>query len=365
MAAVSTFMENINKVLSLKVSLYWKIQVLAWSLMAVYWGYVAYKENDFIWTLGIADFVLDIFVGISLTHCYRIFAIKNGWLKLGLKDLVPKILTSILVLSTLYVCLIIAKLYGTRLMLLDKGDQQDFSYFKALYLQLFITGSRLMAIWILAYHLYHYAIREIEIVKDNARLSLALKEAQLIHLTSQLNPHFLFNALNNIKYLINEKPQSARRAIDLLADLLRSSLHMKAGDPVPLFEEIELIKDFLELQKLRFEDRLDYKIEVDSNMTHVLILPLSIQLLVENAVKHGIEKKIQNGFIKLKVEKADNSISIVVENSGSYDEPISKSGIGLENLRNRLMLHYNGKASFDIKSIGINSVEAKILIPLS
>ncbi len=349
----------------MKVSLYWKIQFFAWSMMALYWGFVAFLEGDFNFKLGLADFILDIVIGISLTHIYREYAIKNEWLKLDLKRLAYRIFISIILLSLLYVFFTIAKLYGTRLLFLDKNIPYDFSHYNQLYLQIFMTGLRLMAIWILAYHLYYYAINEIEIAKDNARLSLALKEAQLIQLTSQLNPHFLFNALNNIKYLVNEKPHSARRAIDLLAELLRSSLHMKSGDLIPLSKEIELVKDFLELEKLRFEDRLNFQIDVDSNVENSLILPLSIQLLVENAVKHGIEKKIQNGFIKLNVEKVDNNISIIVQNSGSLEETVSKIGIGLENLRNRLKLHYNDKAKFYIKSISENIVEAQIIIPIS
>jgi sensor histidine kinase YesM len=346
------------------ISLYWKIQVLTWSLAAFYWGLVAFLEGNFIWSLGLSDFILDVLIGISLSHCYRNFARYYGWHQLKLKKLVLRIFFSVLVLSVLYVFLTLTKLYCIRWIILGQNEMSLFESFRSLRLQVFITGTRLMSIWILAFHLYHYAIREIDIAKDNARLSMAVKEAQLNQLTAQLNPHFLFNALNNIKFLVSEQPQSARRAIDLLADLLRNSLHTNKGDMIPLHQEFQLVKDFLELEKMRFEERLEITMNVDPDLLNHLVLPLSIQTLVENAVKHGIENKRQKGFIHLKIYEDKDLMCITVQNSGHLDTSISNSGIGLKNLKERLCLHYNGKANFEIKMLDDNCVEAKILIPI-
>ena len=101
-----------------------------------------------------------------------------------------------------------------------------------------------MSIWVLAYHLYHYSRLELETVKENARLSIMIKEAQLNNLASQLNPHFFFNSLNNIKFLVLGNPTAARRAIDLLSDLLRNSLNNNMGRLISLEQEIELVKTF-------------------------------------------------------------------------------------------------------------------------
>jgi LytS/YehU family sensor histidine kinase len=220
-----------------------------------------------------------------------------------------------------------------------------------------------MSIWALAYHLYHYSRLEIETVKENARLSLMMKEAQLNNLSTQLNPHFFFNSLNNIKFLILENPDSARRAIDLLSELLRNSLNNNVGRLIHLNDEINLVRDYLELEKIRFEERLQTKIETSVDLLQHLILPLSIQALVENAIKHGIEKRKSGGFITVKVEMENDFIKISVQNSGKLNKEIKDSGIGLNNLKERLLLQYNGSASFEIKEMNNETVLATILLP--
>lgn len=157
-----------------------------------------------------------------------------------------------------------------------------------------------MSIWVLAYHLYHYSRLEIETVKENARLLMMIKEAQLNNLSAQLNPHFFFNSLNNIKFLVLENPSSARRAIDLLSELLRNSLNSNVGRLISLNDEIDLVRDYLELEKIRFEERLQIQIEINAAASQYSILPLSIQTLVENAIKHGIERRKNRRFYSCK-----------------------------------------------------------------
>lgn len=345
------------------ISTYWKIQLIGWVTTSLYWGCSAFFSGNFIWEIGIADLILDVSIGIMLTHFYRNFAIRNGWDKLNLRMLAPKIILSVLILSLLYMFLIVGKLYLVRLFVLKSMPLSFLDFFKSTQLQVFITGTRLMSIWVLAYHLYHYSRLEIETVKENARLSIVIKEAQLNSLTAQLNPHFFFNSLNNIKFLVLENPNSARRAIDLLSELLRNSLNSNIGRLVSLDDEINLVKDYLELEKIRFEERLQIKIETSLDLTKHLILPLSIQSLVENAIKHGIEKRKSGGFIAVKVEMENNFIKISVQNSGKLSKDIKDSGIGLNNLRERLLLQYNGNASFEIKEMEDEKVVATILIP--
>ncbi|MEO8532585.1 MAG: histidine kinase [Flavobacterium sp.] len=346
------------------ISTYWKIQLLAWITTSLYWGFSAFFSGNFIWKIGIADLILDVTVGITLTHIYRNFALKKRWDKLTLKRLVPKMILTVLVLSLMYTLLIVGKLYLVRLLVLKDREVSFIAFFKATQLQVFITGTRLMSIWILAYHLYHYSRLEIETVKENARLSIIIKEAQLNNLSAQLNPHFFFNSLNTIKFLVLENPNSARRAIDLLSELLRNSLNSNIGKLVSLKEEMNLVKDYLELEKIRFEERLQTEMETKADLSKHLILPLSIQSLVENAIKHGIEKRKNGGFISVKVEKQNSFIKISVQNSGNLSKEIKDSGIGLNNLKERLLLQYNGNAAFEIKEMDGETVLATILIPL-
>jgi sensor histidine kinase YesM len=346
-----------------RISTYWKIQLIGWITTSLYFGFSAFISGNFIWKIGLADLILDVSIGITLTHIYRNFALKKGWNKLNLKMLVPKMALSVLVLSVLYMFLIVGKLYLVRLFILKSSSVSFSGFFKSTELQVFITGTRLMSIWVLAYHLYHYSRLELETVKENARLSIIIKEAQMNNLSSQLNPHFFFNSLNSIKFLVLENPNSARRAIDLLSELLRNSLNSNIGRLVSLNEEMNLVNDYLELEKIRFEERLQIKIEISADLSKHLILPLSIQSLVENAIKHGIEKRKSGGFITVKVEMENNFMKINVQNSGKLCTEIKDSGIGLNNLRERLLLQYNGNASFEIKEMEDETVLATILLP--
>jgi LytS/YehU family sensor histidine kinase len=329
----------------------------------LYWGFSAFFSGTFIWKIGIADLILDVTIGITLTHIYRNFALKNGWNKLSLKMLVPRIAISVLVLSVLYMFLIVGKLYLVRLLILESNPVSFISFLKSTQLQVFITGTRLMSIWVLAYHLYHYSRLEIERVKENARLSLIVKEAQLNNLSAQLNPHFFFNSLNNIKFLILENPDSARRAIDLLSELLRNSLNNNVARLIPLEDEINLVKDYLELEKIRFEERLQIKIETNLDLTEHFVLPLSIQSLVENAIKHGIEKRKSGGFISVRVEMENDFVKISVQNPGKLTNDINDTGIGLNNLKERLLLQYNRNASFEIKEMNDETVLTTMILP--
>lgn len=345
------------------LSTYWIIQLLGWISASFYWGFSAFLYGNFIWKIGVADLILDVLTGIGLTHLYRNFVLKKKWNRLNLKKLIPKIAISVLILSLLYTFLIASKLYLVRFFILESNLLSFIDFFKSVQLQIFITGTRLMSIWILAYHLYHYSRLELQMVKENARLALSLKEAQLNNLSAQLNPHFFFNSLNNIKFLVLENPHSARRAIDLLSELLRNSLNSNIGKLIPLSEEINLIRDYLELEKIRFENRLEVKIEINKALLTSFVLPFSIQLLVENAIKHGIEKRKNGGFITVKAETEKNAIKISVENSGKLCKETKDSGIGLNNLKERLRLQYNGDAFFEINETQNETVLAIILIP--
>ncbi len=346
-----------------KIGTYWKFQLIGWITASLYWGFSAFFTGIFLWKIGLADLIFDVLIGIGLTHLYRNFALRKGWTKFSLKKLLPKIVLAVLVLSLLYMVLIAVKLYLIRLVVLQGNPVSFIAFFKSVQLQIFITGTRLMSIWILAYHLYHYSRLEIETVRENAQLSIMVKEAQLNNLNAQLNPHFLFNALNNIKFLVLENPNAARRAIDLLSELLRNSLNSNIGKLISLKDEMDLVRDYLELEKIRFEERLQIKIETNIAVSKYLILPFSIQSLAENAIKHGIEKRKEGGFIWVKVETENDLIKITVQNSGSLIKEMNNSGIGLNNLKERLLMQYNGNAFFEIKEIENETVLTTILLP--
>ena len=228
-----------------------------------------------------------------------------------------------------------------------------------------ITGLRHMSIWLLAYHAYHFYIREIRTAKENAQLSIIAKQAQLDNLSAQLNPHFLFNSLNSIKSLVIENPKAARRAIDLLSDLLRSSLYEKEEDLIPIKNELLLVKDYIELEKLRFEERLQLELDIDEGIENYKVPALSIQLLVENAIKHGIDHKVKGGSIVVSVERVADYVQITVQNPGKFIKNKKNKGLGLGNLKERLNIQYKGNADFKIEENDFEKVIATITIPIT
>ena len=344
-----------------KISLYWKCQLLGWSTVSIYWAYTVYTRDNYGAFYTFLNYVLDISIGIFLTHFYRRFALNEKWNELSLKRLLYRVVPSIILLAILYVLINNVKwyLYWTAI----AGEERDLWKALIYWNPILLTGLRLMSIWILAYHLYHYYQREVATAKENAQLSILTKQIQLDNLSAQLNPHFLFNSLNSIKSLIEENPSKARRAIDLLSDLLRSSLYEKDEDLISIKEELALVNDYIELEKLRFEERLLLNITLDKNLEQVKIPSLSIQLLVENAIKHGIDKSIRGGIVRLVIVKSEDQIMISVQNPGKITSNNSK-GLGLNNLIERLALQYKTAASFRLTELDDNIVEAKIILPL-
>ena len=342
-------------------NLYWLCQLLGWGIVSVYWAYTVYTRDNYSVFYTLLNYVLDISIGIFLTHCYRLFALKNKWNDLSIKKLLRRVIPSIILLAVLYVLLNNIKwyLYWTAI----AGEERDLRRALIYWDPILLTGLRLMSIWILAYHLYHYYLREVATAKENAQLSILTKQIQLDNLSAQLNPHFLFNSLNSIKSLVEENPSKARRAIDLLSDLLRSSLYEKDDDLISIQKELELVNDYIELEKLRFEERLTLNITLDKSIEQYKIPTLSIQLLIENAIKHGIDKFIKGGTVSLEIAKTNNKVTIKVQNPGKLTSKKSR-GVGLKNLQERLALQYKNDASFYLTQITDNRVQAQLILPL-
>ena len=268
-----------------------------------------------------------------------------------------------LILAFVYMFISIVKLYGVHSSFRHDFTQSFASYYKEHSVAIFMGGTRLISIWLLAYYLYHYAQREIKIIQENTRLNLIAKEAQLNNLSAQLNPHFLFNSLNSIKSLVVEDPASSRRAIDLLSDLLRKSLYERDPLLISIRDELAVVRDYLELEKIRFEERLQFTISIPDELLPFSIIPFSIQTLVENGVKHGINKQSEGGAIAIRVGYENSYIRMDVESPGHLDLESTDQGLGLKNLKERLSLQFHDKASFNIAQQQNEKVLATILIP--
>lgn len=342
------------------IALYWTCQILGWGTVSVYWAYTVYTRDHYGILYTFVNYVLDVAIGISLTHMYRWLALHCKWRALLLQQLLIRVIPSVIILSVFFAFLCNIKWYAYWTWIAN-GHIGIWAVFLS-WDPVFITGIRLMSIWILAYHLYHYHQKEVQTAKENAQLSVLAKQIQLDNLSSQLNPHFLFNSLNSIKSLVIENPAIARRAIDLLSDILRSSLYEKDKDFISIHEELALVNDYIELEKLRFEERLEVDIHIDKRLAQVMIPPLSIQLLVENAIKHGIDNMINGGLIDIIITNNENHVYVQVRSPGKLSFKHT-AGVGLKNLKERLKIQYKDRAHFHIAMLNEHTVSANLLIP--
>jgi len=194
----------------------------------------------------------------------------------------------------------------------------------------------------------------------NLRLSSARREAELRNLRTSLNPHFLFNSLNTIKSLAAEDSAKAQSAIVGLSDLLRTSLRMTRAERVPLREELSVIRSYLELQKIRHEERLDWSIQDDPSCQNLPVPPMLFHQLVENAVKHGVELSRERTIIQVKAYHSGEHVHLLVENTGTLPKDYS-DGIGLQSIREELQALYGENAAFSLGSTQDGKVIAEIV----
>ncbi len=199
---------------------------------------------------------------------------------------------------------------------------------------------------------------------ERQTLAGAVQEAELRLLKSQIDPHFLFNSLNTLRSLITRDPRQARDAITLIADLLRASLTTNNRPLIQLAEELEVVRSYLTLEQLRFEERLSVRWSVAPETLPCTLPPSALQTLVENAVKHGIAPRTEGGEVAVAAELLDGALRLTVTNPGRLDAPRGESTrIGLSNTRGRLRHLCGGEARLVLEQRAPDQVAAVLTIP--
>ncbi len=337
---------------------YWLCQVAGWLL---YGGFLAvmYLLNDRT-KLGLHEglsiFFLCLF-GLLYTHGFRLLIHRYGWAQWPLPRLVPLILLANVGMSVGFV----SSMYGTeRLLGLQPPGVIDLG---VIYVML-INSTFIFFMWSLmyfaAYFFLNYKKKEIE----RLEWERAMREFELNQLRSQLNPHFVFNALNTIRALVAEDPSKAQQSITQLSNLLRHSLLATRRRTIPLEEEMRTVRDYLMLEKLRYEDRMHLTFDIDASALTVCLPPMMVQTLVENAVKHGIARQKAEGFIALKGRVHKGWLHLTIRNSGTLATPGDTTGFGVRNTRQRLQLLYGQPDLFTLHQEGTHTVVAQLQIPL-
>lgn len=200
-----------------------------------------------------------------------------------------------------------------------------------------------------------------------AEMKLLTRDAELKALKMQINPHFLFNSLNSINALVTKNPTLARKMIEVLSDLFRISLDLKDKILLTVKDELEFAHKYLEIEKIRFSDRLTIREDIDSSLLDKQFPALILQPLLENCIKHGITEKRGKCSIFIKIFK-NNSDCITCIISNTINKPISRQniqqGTGLKNIKHRLRLLFDNNYIFSLDNADSKEFVVKISIPI-
>ena len=202
---------------------------------------------------------------------------------------------------------------------------------------------------------------------EKANLSEQLAKAQLSALRRQIEPHFLFNTLNSIAAQVRDgKNDSAVKMIAALSDVLRGVIADSIRQEVPLGNEVELLEKYLDIQKARFAERLQVDLQIPGDLSSAMVPGFILQPVVENAIQHGIAKRVRGGALRITATRVNGFVTLNVYNDGptlpAEWQEIS-SGVGLSNLRSRLRGLYGDAHRFSIKNMNTTGVEVSISVP--
>jgi two-component system, LytTR family, sensor kinase len=341
-----------------KKQLYWILQVAGWFSIVVIEtiNYTFFIDKKFD-PIYIISFSVLAVIGIIVSHFYKKLYIRPGTFEksasqIGLEGFK----------ATLLISLIISVLINIPVLV------TNFQYFLTAEGVIYLLGQymnfmRYVVVWVIIYFLYKTLTRNGEITEHKLRVETQAKTSELELLKTQLNPHFLFNALNSIKALVLIDHDKAREAIIKLSELLRFSLNYEKSPYITLAEEMQEVRKYLELEKIRFGERFQFLIQPDEETLSHRIPPAMVLTLVENAIKHGISRLPDGGEVRVFACIQDDELCIEVLNSGQL-LPANGTGIGLKNIRIRLHSLFGDLASCQLIAPEPGWVLAALRYPL-
>lgn len=339
---------------------YWICQVSGWllytlfslAMIAIFGGMAS---------LNTSGIVLQFIIFTSLlflSHAFRLYIIKQGWVAMKVIQLIPRVLLGTLVVAILAQGFIHLLIYY--FLPLDGITPFSWSAFFAYIFNVYVV----LILWSAIYFFIKFSQKNSKNEIEKLELRSALQEAELMILKNQINPHFLFNALNNIRSLILSDQDRARQMVTHISELLRYSIQFNASEKVTLAEEMNIVEDYLQLESIQFNDRLAYVMNIADDTKELSIPPMAIQLLVENAIKHGLSMQKKGGFIRIESSKADNELVIKVTNTGQLGQKKGREGIGLKNLLERMKILFGPFAQFQLENSTDETVTATLNIPI-
>jgi two-component system LytT family sensor kinase len=338
--------------------IFWLLQFIGWSMINAMIFIIPELSNQY----KIYSFIVATAGSILVTSFYRLFLKKQINFNNFKTASVYKILVSLVLCAGVYYGLFylleyIYESFWTRTPAEIKWIIDNFSHFSSI-LSSFFT----ILVWTVIYILVKFILNANKNRLESLELNATLREAQLNTLKGQVNPHFMFNSLNNIRGLMLEDVNKSREMITKLSEMLQYALSKNTVDAIALSEEVDMVDNYVALAKIQMEDRLQYEKEIDHETLAIFIPPMIIQLLVENAAKHGISNLKNGGKILLKTMLTSSELQIVVKNTGQLSISENSTKLGLKNIKQRLRLLYGPKGQFTLEEVE-NEVVATIKIP--
>lgn len=325
---------------------YWPAQLFGWTAYCALLTLSVYTNSpEKVTSLFMMNILSLVVSGILITHIQRVLFIKLGWLELRLPRLLPRLIFSSFISSILIATIDVGTDYLSGFI----GGEDPKNGVSAIIVTIFAILV-LVLFWNAIYFTYHFFQKSRKQEISNLELAASNKESELKNLRSQLNPHFLFNSLNSIRALIDIEPSKAKISITTLSKLLRQSLILGKENLVKLESELSIAKSYLDLEKIRFEERLQVEWEIDDALESFEIPPFAMQMMVENAIKHGISNLKEGGVVKIRAYRESNTVFLEVINSGDLKDVVDL-GVGIQNIKQRLALQYGDAASFSIKEV--------------
>lgn len=218
-----------------------------------------------------------------------------------------------------------------------------------------------------AHHAVAYLNRWRNSEVQSERLAKSLAEARLQSLQMQLEPHFLFNSLQSISQLVHEDPDAADRMLALLGDMLRTTLQRRGDQEIPLQEELRFLHQYVDVQDVRFRNRLQVRWSVDPAVVDAAIPPMLLQPLIENAFRHGLNGFRSQDILEIRCARENGRLNIEIADNGPGAPPASDdsqpAGIGLKNVAERLECYYGADQSFQYGNAKTGGFRVVLQIP--
>ena len=322
---------------------YWVCQLAGWGTLTVF-EILASSSGDARATLrfALAKIVVSA-TGLLLSHLWRGHLRRHAWIDRASGLPLKRLAAGLLVLALVQCgCLLLADVALHHGAFFDNGPGESLLFNLVL---LALLWYAVFAFWTACYAVALSRRRAEHFQLEKLRLEIDVKEAELRALQAQLNPHFFFNSLSSIRALVYEDAEAAAHAIHQLAGLMRRSLRSHLAPTARLDDELAAVQAYLDMEKLRFEERLQPELDVPADLGAEPLPPMILQTLVENAVRHGVERATGPCRVRISVRREAGGVRLVVANQGRLVVDSESTRVGLANASRRLALQFGTAAT--------------------